>query len=318
LGGDPAQARIYVMGTQPQTPDVEDLRAFCAAADLGGVGRAAIRLRLSQPAVSKRLAHLEARIGVQLLERTPQGVKLTPAGRRLYVEAQRALQALDRVAEVVTGLHRSGGPVRLAASHSASEAFVFELLGGLSDKGRFDVELVTANSSVVRDMVADGSADLGVAASRPHHTPYPGVRERVLLSDEVMLAVPDTHPWAVRDEIALSEFLRTRSVVRDPGSNSRWTVDAVLADQGLQLPEPLVEAGTPRAAMREARAKRAPVLLSHHVLKGHGFHELRIRGLSFPREYVLVLPAYGEPAADVEALIQCLSTSVADADRAAA
>ena len=68
-----------------------------------------------------------------------------------------------------------------------------EFLGHLGEH-HLAVELVTANSSVVRDMVADGRADLGVAASRPHHTPYPGVRERPLMIDEVVLAVPDTHP----------------------------------------------------------------------------------------------------------------------------
>src|SRR6516165_6447058 len=145
-----------------RAPDIEELRAFCAAADLGGIGRAAIRLHISQPAVSKRLRHLEEAVGVQLLERSAHGVKLTPAGRRLYDEAQRALDALDRVSEVVSGLVRSGGPVRLGVSHSASETFVSDLLGRLSDS-KLAVELVTANSSLVRDMVADGRADLGVA-----------------------------------------------------------------------------------------------------------------------------------------------------------
>jgi DNA-binding transcriptional LysR family regulator len=275
-----------------RAPDIEELRAFCAAADLGGIGRAAIRLHISQPAVSKRLRHLEEAVGVQLLERSAHGVKLTSAGRRLYDEAQRALDALDRVSEVVSGLVRSGGPVRLAASHSASETFVSDLLGRLSDS-KLAVELVTANSSLVRDMDADGRADLGVAASRPHHTPYPGVRERSLMTDEVVLAVPDTHPWVAREEVSLREFLRTRLVLRDAGSNSRWTVEAVLRERGLEMAEPLAQAGTPQAAMREGRTKRAPVLLGRGVLRGHGFHELRIAGISFPREFVTVLPAVG-------------------------
>jgi DNA-binding transcriptional LysR family regulator len=292
-----------------RAPDIEELRAFCAAADLGGIGRAAVRLHLSQPAVSKRLRHLEDTVGVQLFERSAHGVKLTPAGRRLYDDAQRALEALDQVSEVIRGLHRSGGPVRLAASHSSLEAFVADLLGHIGD-AHLAVELVAANSSVVRDMVADGRADLGVAASRPHHTPYPGVRERSLLQDEIVLAVPGTHPWAMRSEVSTSELLRTRVVLRDAGSNSRWTVEAVLRDHGLELAEPLAQAGTPQAAMREARARRAPLMLSRWVLRGHGFHELRVKGLSFPREFVLVTPGVGEPAANVTALMDALLAEV--------
>ena len=70
------------------TPDLYELRALCVAADLGTVGRAAVRLSVSQPSLSKRLAALEAKVGAQLLERSPRGVTLTPAGRRLYRHAR--------------------------------------------------------------------------------------------------------------------------------------------------------------------------------------------------------------------------------------
>jgi DNA-binding transcriptional LysR family regulator len=296
--------------SRDRAPDVEELRAFCAAADAGGIGRAAVRLHISQPAVSKRLRHLEETVGVQLLERSANGVKLTSAGRRLYEEAQRALHALDRVSEVVSRMEGSGGRVRMAVSHSALASFVSELLGEMSDS-HVAVEVVAANSSAVRDMVADGRAELGVAASRPNHTPYPGVRERPVMPDEVVLAVPAAHPWASRDEVSLREFLQTRLVLRDAGSNSRWTVDAVLREQELELAEPLVEVGTPQAARREARRRRAPALLSRAVVQGHGFHPLRITGLAFPREFVIVLPAIGEPTDNVAALVDLLVAGAA-------
>lgn len=290
-----------------RTPDLLELRSLCAAADLGSLGRAAIRLHVSQPALSKRLHNLEAMVGVELLERSPHGVKLTPAGRRLYEEARRLLEQAERVQMVIGGLKRAGGPVHLAASHSAVESFVGEVLGRLSgrqDGGR--VELVTANSSVVRDLVADGRADLGVAATRPHRTPYPGVREAAVAADEVVCAVPREHPWSTRQSISLREFLRTPMVMRDAGSNSRWTVDAVLRERGLEMIPLLVEAPSPQAARHEARSHRAPILVSRQVLVGHDFHELSVEGLRFAREFVLVLPAYGEPAADVSALAEQL------------
>ena len=287
-------------------PDIEELRTLCAAAELGSLGRAAIRLHASQPALSKRLANLEALAGAKLLERSTHGVKLTPAGRRLYDEARKLLEQADRINEILAGIARSGGPVRLAASHSASDAFVAGLLGHLNERRALPVELMSANSTVVRDLVADGRADLGVAASRPHHTPYPGVRELSLSDDEVICAVPPGHRWAGRDGITLEEFLGTPMVMRDPSSNSRWTVEAVLRERGLELPSPLVEAGTPAAARQESQARTAPVLVSRSVLAGHGFHELPIEGIAFRREYVLVLPAYGEPSDEVKELIDQL------------
>jgi DNA-binding transcriptional LysR family regulator len=163
--------------------------------------------------------------------------------------------------------------------------------------------LVTANSQVVRALVADGRADVGVAASRPNHTPNPGVRETELVDDAIVCAVPPGHPWAQRDHIGRERFLRTPMVVRDPSSNARWTVDAVLAADGLHAVAPLVEAPTPSAALAEARRRRAPVLLSRHIIAQTDFAVVDVGDLAFPRSYVLVTPAYGESTGEVLALI---------------
>jgi hypothetical protein len=66
-----------------RTPEVVELRSFCAAADLGSLGRAAVRIHVSQPALSKRQQSLEAVAGVRLLERSSRGVTLAHSGRRL-------------------------------------------------------------------------------------------------------------------------------------------------------------------------------------------------------------------------------------------
>src|SRR3954470_8865 len=275
------------------TPDLNELRGFCVAADLGSLGRAAVRLHVSQPSLSKRLASLEAKVGARLLERSPRGVVLTPAGRRLYGQARALLEEADEVAEVMLGIRHTGDVVRLAASHSAAEAFVAALLTHLDDGHPLSVELVTANSQVVRALVADGRADLGVAASRPVHTPNPGIRETELIDDAVVCAVPPDHRWARTGRVPPEQFLATRMVLRDPSSNARWTVDAELTKHDLRLADPLAEAATPQAALAEARRRKAPVLLSRHVVARSDFAVVAVDGLEFPRSYVLVTPAYG-------------------------
>ena len=119
------------------TPDLNELRAFCVAADLGTIGRAAVRLHVSQPSLSKRLAALEAKVGARLFERSPRGVSLTPAGRRLYRDARPLLDLADQVAEVMAGIKHSGTVVRMAASHSATEAFVAPMLRASTRTGSF-------------------------------------------------------------------------------------------------------------------------------------------------------------------------------------
>jgi DNA-binding transcriptional LysR family regulator len=203
----------------------------------------------------------------------------------------------------MVGIKDEGAVVRLAASHSATEAFVAALLAGVNARKQLAVELVTANSQVVRALIADGRADIGVAASRPDHTPNPGVRETELVDDAIVCAVPPSHPWAGRGTVTRKRFLSTPMVVRDPSSNARWTVDAVLAAEGLEAAPPLLEAATPRAAITEARTRCAPVLLSRHVIAQTDFTPVEIEGLAFPRSYVLVTPAYGELTGEVRELV---------------
>jgi LysR family transcriptional regulator, carnitine catabolism transcriptional activator len=292
------------------TPDLNELRGFCVAAELGSLGRAAVRLHVSQPSLSKRVASLEVKVGARLLERSAHGVALTPAGRRLYEQARGLLEVADQVTEVMVGIRRSGALVHLAASHSATEAFVAELLARLDADHPLSVELVTANSQVVRDMVADGRADLGVAASRPDPAPGPGVRETDLVEDAIVCGVPPGHAWAERDTVTADEFLATPMVVRDPSSAARGAVDAVLAERHLAAAAPLVEAATPRAAISEARRRTAPVLLSRHILAQNRFHVVAVEGLAFPRTFVLVTGAHRGPTGEVRELVHLIREHV--------
>lgn len=289
-----------------RSPDLTDLRSLVTAADSGTLGRASLRLHISQPALTKRLQTLEQIVGVRLLERSPRGVALTPAGRRLYEQARPLLDQTEMLDALVAELRRATAPVRLAASHSASEAFVAEAIAPRDTGEQLAVELVIANSLVVRTLVADGRADLGVAASREGATPTPGVRREPLADDAIVCAVPRGHPWAQRRHVRQAEFLRTPMVLRDPSSNARWTVDAALRRRGLEAAPALAQAPTPAAAQREALRRSAPLLLSRHVLDPQFFVEIEIDGLTFPRRFELVLPAGGEPVAAVRALMERL------------
>ena len=297
------RAKYGGMARLVRTPDINELRSLRVAADSGTLGRAAMRLGISQPALTKRLQGLEQLAGQRLLERSPRGVSLTPAGRRIYEEAQPLLANAERIEELLAGMRRHAAPVRLAASHSTCEAFVNSVLAAVSEERGPAVELVAANSQVVKGLVADGRADLGVAATRAGATPNPAVREIPIADDEIVCGVPPGHPWSRRARIPQADFLRTPLIMRDPASNARWTVEAELRRRGLSLAPPLAEVATPAAAKREALLRSAPVLLSRRVLGEPEWSTPPVEGLGFPRRLVLVVPAVGTPSDEVEALM---------------
>jgi DNA-binding transcriptional LysR family regulator len=290
--------------------DLAELRVFCVAVELGSLGRAARLMQVSQPALSKRMRELERLAGTPLLQRSPRGVRPTAAGQRLYIEARPLLTEAERLESVLAELRTEHGHIRVAASHTIAE---YLLPGPLSEYQarlgrRLALELVVANSTVVHDLVIEGRADFGIAASRPAGASSPLVRQLDLCEDEVVIAVSPSHPWAARETIPLSEFLRTPMVMRDPSANTRQVVDAVLRERGVSLAAPVAEVGSTSAAITAALSGRAPALLSQLAVATGDRHMVarRVDELRFMRRFVVIWSAQDALGPEARALIEYL------------
>jgi len=297
---------------------VAELRAFCAAVDLGSLTRASRLLQVSQPALSKRLASLEALAGVRLLERTTRGVTATPAGARLYGEARRLLAQAEVVEDLMTGLVERDAPVRLAASHNIAEFALPDLLVSYERRHErhLSVEVVAANSATVRGLVSDGRAEVGIAAEGADPV-HPSLVELPLFEDEIVVVVPHGHPWAAAVAVDVEELVQMPLVVRDPGADSHARVARVLADMGLELAPALAEVGSTLAARDTAVAENAPVLMSLVAARriAGGLAIRRVLGAQLTRSFAVVLagpPHTLRPAA--RALVAHL-TETAEATR---
>jgi DNA-binding transcriptional LysR family regulator len=274
-------------------PELAELRAFCAAVELGSIGRAARLLRVSQPALSKRLRTLETLAGSRLLERSSRGVTPTPAGTEMYVAARKVLVEAGSVEALMEGLSDDQAPVRLAVSPTMAEFVLPRLLVDFERErpDHLSVGLVIANSASGRALVAEGRADLGVVAEDPSRD-RTGLVETPFCEDEVVVGVPPDHPWAESDEVDLDDFVGTPMIMRDPDANSRIVVDAALSGLGLSLAPPLAEIGSTTAAKATAVSRRVPVLLSLLALesRSQGLLVRRAADLRFRRRFVLAHP----------------------------
>lgn len=182
------------------------LTNFVAVAEELHFGRAAERLRMTQPPLSRQIQLLENELKVRLFDRTNRSVRLTPAGRAFLVEARRLLQQADHAAMSVRQVSAGeAGSVTIGFTAASAYATLGRLLevarAALPDVGIVLREMVTRDQ--VRAL-AEGSLDLGLV--RPPVTD-PDLEERPADREALLAAIPDDHPLAEGDgPVAPADF----------------------------------------------------------------------------------------------------------------
>src|SRR5208337_1317320 len=99
--------------------NLHDVRAFVAVVDTGSVGRAALRLKLTQSAISRRVQRLEEALGVALLDRDSKPARPTREGEAAYARCMAVLRATDALAR--GALTPAAGPLRIGVSSGIAE-----------------------------------------------------------------------------------------------------------------------------------------------------------------------------------------------------
>ena len=198
--------------------DLTDLRLFLHVAEAGSITAGAARSGLALASASARVRGMEEQAGVALLERGRRGVEPTPAGRALLHHARLVTQQMERMrgelGEYARGLK---GHVRLLANTAAMAVHLPEVLAAfLAANPNVDVDLDERPSPEVARAVAEGQADVGVAAG---HADFSGLEVMPFRADRLVLAVPRGHPLRGRQRIAFAEALGER--VRGPVGRQR-------------------------------------------------------------------------------------------------
>lgn len=209
--------------------ELRHLRSFVVAGELEHFGRAAERLAIVQPALSRQIRELEEAVGAPLFERLPRGVRLTAAGRAYLDEARAILAAVERaawrareVAQGRTGVLRVGF-VDTTIYHSRLPAMCERFRRKYPG---VRLELVQQTSLELGARLREGALDLAFVFHLPEN--LPGLRSRPLLTEDVRLAVPRAHPLARRRPVRL-EHLRDESFVWIPRAVSPPFHDRVVA-----------------------------------------------------------------------------------------
>jgi DNA-binding transcriptional LysR family regulator len=190
--------------------DPRRVLTFRAVARERSFSRAARLLSLSQPSVSNQVAALEREVGVQLLERRPGGLRLTPEGEILLEHADAIADRFGLAERQLSGAaERQRTRLRIGALPSALAAFVPEAIARVrAQHPDTQVTFDEGTSEGLAGRLASGELDLAIAyqdTTWPRSEP-PGVKRHHLLHEEFMVAMAPDHPCAAQREVGLADL----------------------------------------------------------------------------------------------------------------
>jgi len=244
--------------------NLSQLKAFLAVAQDRSFSRAAEKLYLTQPAVSKQIQALEEGLGMRLFDRVGRSILLTEAGNILQDHAHIVFQTLEEARETITqlrGLQR--GHLRISAASTIGTYMLPQPLGEL--KAQFpgiEISLAITNKAQVVQQVLNHEVELGFVG--PPVEPAELEREEYLL-DELVLILAPTHRLAREESVGVAELAEEVFILREQGSGTREIMEEELGRVHLSLKKAM-ELGSTEAIKQAVAANLGVSIVSKFAI----------------------------------------------------
>ena len=215
--------------------EIRQLRAFVAIAESGTFTAGALRVHVTQAAISMQIRQLETEIGAKVFVRAPRHVILTEAGEQLLRRARHILRehdaALDEIAELA-GAER--GRLRIG---SASAMVLTEQLPSILKELRkqhpaADISVTSGTSEVLVDQILAGEVDVAFV-SLP--VDVRGIKTERLSEDQLVAIASPRHKLAKQKTVSAYTLAGERLILGERGGNTRRLIDQFFAQAGVSL-----------------------------------------------------------------------------------
>ena len=215
--------------------EIRQLRAFVAIAESGTFTAGALRVHVTQAAISMQIRQLETEIGAKVFVRAPRHVILTEAGEQLLRRARHILRehdaALDEIAELA-GAER--GRLRIG---SASAMVLTEQLPAILKELRkqhpaADISVMSGTSEVLVDQILAGEVDIAFV-SLP--VDVRGIKTERLSQDQLVAIASPRHKLSKQRTISAYTLAGERLILGERGGNTRRLIDQFFAQAGVTL-----------------------------------------------------------------------------------
>ncbi|MEM8741179.1 MAG: LysR family transcriptional regulator [Pseudomonadota bacterium] len=248
--------------------DLSDLEAFVSVMETGSFHRAALRLNLSQSAVTRRIQKLEAALDSVLFERSTRAVRPTLAAKRLQARAEAILEDAQETTRAmrddsVAFAHQRGLVITLASIPTIVDALVSPAIAVFRSNGhRARLRILDLAANDVSDAVAAGEADFGICwiPSREANAGF-----EPLFDDRMGLVLPQAHALAAQNPVRWDALACETLILPARGTGNRMLIDEATAQRRIAL-RWSVEAGRSSTALALVRGGAGVAVLPRSAL----------------------------------------------------
>ncbi|MEE4600360.1 MAG: selenium metabolism-associated LysR family transcriptional regulator [Desulfobacteraceae bacterium] len=295
-----------------------ELEIFCKVVELESFSKAAEAVFLAQASVSERIASLERKIDVRLLDRLGRKVIPTAAGELLHKHATLLLEMKETAKlEIESFLGLEQGEISMGGSTIPGEYILPDLISRFNQKyPHLSVNLTIADSNEIENRVLAGELEIGVIGSKSHHA---NLICQKLWADELVLAVPAGHMWARRTSVSIDELQQTPFIMREKGSGTLKILEAYLYQSGVDGTEALqvsARFGSSTAVKEGIKSGLGLSILSSRAIdtemRAGLLTGIRLQGLSMSRNFFLIRNKLRIASPSCKAMLDFLLTTVRD------
>ena len=238
--------------------DIRHLRNMLAVMEEGSLGKAAQRLNISQPALTKSIQRLEEQLGVRLFDREARGMKPTFYADSLRGYAKAACVGMAEAESQIASL-RNGteGIITVAGPPLIVTELLPKVLVRLSqERPKLQVRVVGQNKELFTDLL-DGRFNL-VVAMLYNELPKEGLSKQWLFDDKLVLIMRPDHPLAKRRKVKTDDLLDQKWVFSDSDTWSQRRLRLYFEQAGLALPRARFESRNPEVL-------KSIIMISDHI-----------------------------------------------------
>lgn len=208
--------------------DIQNLTAFISVSELNSFSKAAERLFLTQPAVSKRISSLESELNTRLFDRIGKQVQLTEAGQALLPSALRILAELDESKRAIGNLNEKvSGKLSIATSHHIGLHRLPPVLRAFTGNyPQVDLDIRFMDSEEACSCVLKGEVELAIATLPKQN--WPLLESKIIWRDPLDIVISAQHPQANIAQISIAELSQIPAILPSQNTFTRELLENAL------------------------------------------------------------------------------------------